>query len=287
MNQIKAQGICFSILAIGIVIISIFWQPTDSLIYLIILAIIIFFLGVPHGALDPIFAKKLLPVSTWQSWSYFVLLYGLLGLVMIIFWVFSPLLFMITFLCLSVLHFSRDLENTAPKITKLLYGSAVIVLPTLLHYDVMVNLFTLILNQNDGLLIVNFLHTIALPYLILLILSIAFETYRNTFQAMELVAVSLLAIFVQPLMSFTIFFCGMHSVRHMLRTQYYSQLGWKKILLTSLLPMLGVVLIALLSWIFLLESPNYPRILQLIFVGLACLTVPHMLLVDRVQHPNH
>lgn len=287
MNKVKVQGAFFSLLAITAVIISIFWQPTDSLSYLIILATIIFFLGVPHGALDPIFAKKLLPVSSWQSWSYFVLLYGVLGLVMVIFWVLSPLLFMITFLVLSVLHFSRDLENTAPRMTKLLYGGAVIVLPTLLHYDVMVNLFTLILNPEDGLLIVDFLHIIALPYLILLILSIAFESYRNTFQGIEILAVSLLAIFAQPLLSFTIFFCGMHSIRHVLRTQNFSQLSWKNILLTSLLPMLGVVLILLLSWIFLPDSPNYPRILQVIFVGLACLTVPHMLLVDRVKHPNY
>jgi Brp/Blh family beta-carotene 15,15'-monooxygenase len=287
MNQVKAQGLIFSVLAIVVAIFSIFWQPTDNLAYLIVLAIIIFFLGVPHGALDPIFAKKLLPVSSWQSWSLFAILYSLLGLVMIIFWVFSPLLFMITFLCLSVLHFSRDLENTAPKIIKLLYGGAIIVLPTLLHYDVMVNLFTLILNQNDGLLIVNFLHTITLPYLILLILSIVFEGFRNIFQAIELLAVSLLAIVAQPLISFTIVFCGMHSVRHVLRTQSYSQLSWKKIFLTSLLPMLGVVFISLLCWIFLPESPDYPRILQLIFVGLACLTVPHMLLVDRVKYSNH
>jgi Brp/Blh family beta-carotene 15,15'-monooxygenase len=287
MNQLRAQGIIFSILAVLAVIISIFWQPTDNLTYLIVLAIIIFFLGVPHGALDPIFAKKLLPVSTWQSWSYFLLLYGLLGLGMIFFWVISPLLFMITFLCLSTLHFSRDLENTAPRITKLLYGGAVIVLPTLLHYDVMVNLFTLILNKEDGLLVVNFLHLIALPYVILLILSIAFEGYRNSFQAIELFAVSLLAIVAQPLISFTLFFCGMHSIRHVLRTQSFSRLSWKKIFLTSLLPMLGVVLIVLLSWFYLQDSPNYPRILQLVFVGLACLTVPHMLLVDRIRHPIH
>lgn len=287
MNQLRVQGILFSVLAIVVVIISIFWQPTDNLTYLIVLAIIIFFIGVPHGALDPIFAKRLLPVSSWQSWSYFILLYGLLGLVMIIFWLLSSLLFMITFLCLSAVHFSRDLENTAPRITKILYGGAVIVLPTLLHYDVMVNLFTLILNPDDGLLIVNFLHLIALPYLILLILSIAFESYRNTFQATEVLAVSLLAIVAQPLISFTLFFCGMHSIRHVLRTQSYSHLSWKKILLTSLLPMLGVVLISLLCWVYLPDSSNYPRILQLIFVGLACLTVPHMLLVDRVKHPNH
>jgi Brp/Blh family beta-carotene 15,15'-monooxygenase len=287
MNQVKAQGVYFSILAIAVAIISFFWEPTDNLSYLIILAIIIFFLGVPHGALDPIFAKRFLPISSWKSWSYFVLLYGVLGLVMVIFWVLSPMLFMVTFLCLSVFHFSRDLENTAPGITKLLYGAAVIVLPTLLHYEVMVNLFTLILNPEEGLQIVNFLHSIALPFLILLILSIAFESYRNTFQALELIAVTLLAILAQPLVSFTIFFCGMHSIRHVLRTQGYSQFTWKKIILTSIFPMLGVALISLLSWVLLPDSPNYPRILQLIFVGLACLTVPHMLLVDRVRHPNH
>jgi Brp/Blh family beta-carotene 15,15'-monooxygenase len=287
MNQLRVQGVCFSILAIAVVIVSIFWQPTNNLSYLIVLGISIFFLGVPHGALDPIFASKLLPVTSRRSWSYFILLYGLLSLVMVIFWVLFPLLFMITFLCLSVLHFSRDLESTTPRFTKLLYGGTVIVLPTLLHYDVMVNLFTLILNQEEGLAIVNFLHTIAFPYLILLILSIAFESYRNTYQAIELLSVSLLAIIAQPLISFTIFFCGMHSIRHVLRTQYYSQLSWKKIFLTSLLPMLGVLLIGVMSWIFLPESPDYPRILQLIFVGLASLTVPHMLLVDRVKYPDH
>lgn len=287
MNQVKVQGLIFSALAIVFAIFSIFWQPTDNLAYLIVLAIIIFFLGVPHGALDPIFAKKLLPVSSWQSWSFFAILYSLLGLVMIIFWVLSPLLFMITFLGLSVFHFSRDLENTTPRITKLLYGSAIIILPALLHYDVMVNLFTLILNVDDGLLVVNFLHAIALPYLVLLIISIAYEIYRNFFQAVELLAVSFLAIVAQPLISFTLFFCGMHSIRHVLRTQSYSQLSWKKILLTSLLPMLGVIFIVLLSWVFLPDSPNYSNILRLIFVGLACLTVPHMILVDRVKHSNH
>lgn len=287
MNKIKFQGIIFSLFAIVTSIISFFWSPEDSTFYLIILATIIFFLGVPHGALDPIFAKQLLQVSTRKSWLFFVLLYGILGLLMATFWVISPLLFMIIFLILSVLHFSRDLENTTPKITKILYGGAVIVLPTLFHYSVMVHLFSLILSPNDGMIIVDFLHAIAIPYLVILFIAILFESYRNTFQALEFSSVSLLAILAQPLLSFTVFFCGMHSVRHILRTHNFSQLSWKNIFLTSLLPMLGVFLIILFGWIFLPASPNYPRILQFLFVLLACLTVPHMLLVDRVTHPHH
>ena len=287
MNKIKPQGFLFSIFAIAVAVVSIFWQPSDSLSYLIILAIFIFFLGVPHGALDPIFAKQLLSVSSWKSWSLFIFVYVVLALVMLVFWVLLPLLFMIVFLCLSVLHFSRDLDNTAPRLTKLLYGSAVIFLPTLLHYDAMVNLFTLILNPDDGLRIVNFLYAIAFPHLILLIAAILYESYRNIFQAIELFSVSLLAIFAHPLLSFTLFFCGMHSLRHILRTQNYSQLSWNKIFITSSLPMIGIFLISFLGWVYFPASPDYPRILQFIFVSLACLTVPHMLLVDRVKHPNH
>ncbi len=282
MTVIKFQGILFSIIAVMVAIISTFWKPDDSLFYLIILATIIFFLGVPHGALDPIFVKKLLMISTWKSWLFFLLLYCALGIAMAIFWMLSPLLFMITFLVLSVLHFSRDLESTTPVITKLLYGGAVIVLPTLLHYTTMVKLFSLILSLHDGLLIVDFLDLIAIPYLIIVVIALLKESYKNTFQAIEFFSVSLLAILAQPLLSFTVFFCGMHSIRHVLRTKNYSALSWRTIFLTSLLPMIGIALIILLSWIYLPTSPNYPRTLQLTFVILACLTLPHMLLVDRV-----
>ena len=69
-----------------------------------------------------------------------------------------------------------------------------------------------------------------------------------------------------------------------MRTGAYSGLTLMKLGLVSLAPMLGVIFIALLAWFYLPELPNYERILRLVFVGLAALTVPHMLLIDRVRY---
>jgi hypothetical protein len=49
------------------------------------------------------------------------------------------------------------------------------------------------------------------------------------------------------------------------------------------LPMLGVLLASATAWHFLDGMPINGAIIQLVFVGLAALTVPHMALVERVR----
>lgn len=282
MSKTQIQGLLFSVIAILIGFISTLLMPTSSTFYLLVLAILILFLGVPHGALDPVFAQKLLHLKNGKDWSKFVLTYIALSVVVVCIWWQLPLVFMVGFLLLSVMHFSRDLGDRVPKITRLLYGGSMIVLPTLFHSEEMQSLFSLILNEESGMEIVNFLNVLVWPWLVASLIGICLEFVKEWLVGLEILAVALLSTLAPPLVGFTIYFCGMHSLRHILRTKAYADMTFSKLGLFSLAPMIGVIFFAVLAWFYLPEVPEYERLLKFVFVGLAALTVPHMLLVDRV-----
>jgi Brp/Blh family beta-carotene 15,15'-monooxygenase len=101
---------------------------------------------------------------------------------------------------------------------------------------------------------------------------------------LDIGSVILLAVAAPPLLAFTLYFCGMHSARHILRTIDYSGTFSRPLLaLSALLPMIGVLVIAVVGWEFLKGKSLDERIVQVVFVGLAALTVPHMALVERVR----
>ena len=284
MNRVQQQGLIFGVVAIFISLVSALAPSVDPLASLLLIATLIFFLGVPHGALDPCFAQKLLAVKGWQGWLLFVVIYlSLAGGVVVVWWQ-APLVFMSGFLIISILHFSRDLAPTTAKITALSYGSAVIVLPTLFHFSEMLELFTLIVHAENAEMIVVALRALAWPWVAALAISLCFEVNKNWRVGFEIFSVSLLALAAQPLIAFTVYFCGMHSLRHMLRTQQYVNLPVSRLVWTCLLPMLGVSVLVALGWLYLPLSSYDSRILQFVFVTLAALTVPHMLLVDRARY---
>ena len=133
-------------------------------------------------------------------------------------------------------------------------------------------------------MIVVALRALAWPWVAALAISLCFEVNKNWRVGFEIFSVSLLALAAQPLIAFTVYFCGMHSLRHMLRTQQYVNLPVSRLVWTCLLPMLGVSVLVALGWLYLPLSSYDSRILQFVFVTLAALTVPHMLLVDRARY---
>jgi Brp/Blh family beta-carotene 15,15'-monooxygenase len=284
MSKIQIQGLLFSIIAISVGLLTTLLESTSPTLSLLILAILIFFLGVPHGALDPAFAQKLLLLKSGKQWLVFVVLYIALSAAVVCIWWQLPLFFMGSFLLLSVMHFSRDLNDELSKLSRLLYGGSMIVLPTLFHFSKMQDLFSVILNESAGLQITSFLHLIAWPWLIASLISIYLEFVKEWLVGLEILALALLSTLAPPLVTFTVYFCGMHSLRHILRTKDYTKMSFIRLGLISLAPMAGVILIAVLAWLYLPQLSDYERLLRFIFVGLAALTVPHMLLIDRVRY---
>jgi Brp/Blh family beta-carotene 15,15'-monooxygenase len=150
----------------------------------------------------------------------------------------------------------------------------------------MLELFTLIVGAESAQTIVVTLRALAWPWVVALAILICFEAIKNWRVAFEILSVSLLAVVAQPLIAFTVYFCGMHSLRHLLRTQQYVNLPVSRLLWICLLPMLGTSALVALGWLYLPTSSYDSRILQFVFVTLAALTVPHMLLVDRARYSS-
>ena len=283
MIALRLQGLIFSMLALVIAAFSVFLAPMDARQALWLAAVLIVLLGIPHGALDPIFAKDLPQIKSLGSWAGFVACYLVLAALVVCLWWVLPTVFLIGFLAVSVLHFSGDLAPGATFWARLLYGGAVIALPTLFHADDVGQLFSLLVGRDAAMPVAAGLHFIAWPWLAALVLVAVRNGRRDWLLALEITAVSLLALTAPPMLGFAVFFCGMHSMRHILRTQKYSGLAPQRLVLVSVLPMLAVLLMSTLGWALLPDLPIDERMLRFLFVALAALTVPHMVLVERVR----
>jgi Brp/Blh family beta-carotene 15,15'-monooxygenase len=122
------------------------------------------------------------------------------------------------------------------------------------------------------------------PWVLGLVVAIGERGRRDHLTAFEFAAVGLLAFVAPPLLAFTLFFCGMHGARHILRAFRYSgRDSWRFLGWVALLPMFGVGLGSAVGWYCLQDAPLDARLVRIVFVGLAALTVPHMVLVERVR----
>lgn len=284
MNALRIQGLAFSIGAIVLAVVAVSAARFDSQVELIVVASLIVLLGIPHGALDTIFARQLYGIQTLGGWLRFALVYLLLSASVVGLFMLIPSGFLIGFLLISMLHFSGDPAAGTPWMARTLYGGAIIVLPTLLYAGEITRLFALLVGIDSATLVTPFLRLLAWPWLISFVLAAIQRLTKDWLTALEMGAVALLAVLAPPLISFTVFFCAMHSARHILRTINYSGSSSLGLILGAMsLPMLGVLLASATAWHFLCGMPINGAIIQLVFVGLAALTVPHMALVERVR----
>jgi len=214
----------------------------------------------------------------------FSLLYLLLAALVVGLWLWQPGLFLLGFLAISAAHFSGDPLQGVPWPARLFYGGSVILLPTIGHAQEIGRLFGLLVGDATATPLVPWLRWLAWPWLVGLALASLWQTRHDFWTALEMAAAGILAIVAPPLVSFVVFFCGMHSARHILRTMNFSgRSSWRYVAGAALLPMAGVLAGSALAWVFLRDTALDARVVQVVFVGLAALTVPHMVLVERVR----
>ena len=178
----------------------------------------------------------------------------------------------------------------------LIKGSIVIIAPLSLHFEDTVNIFKILFVDNS-----DFLNTlIYFDEKGIFKITLMIVTFISLNFFIETVCIIALNIFLSPLVAFTIYFCFLHSIRHSVSLIREIQVDifnknykreWKKhhveihmdgikIFLKKALPLTLVTAILFIFSVYILT--NYyvldDAILQVIFIGLASLTFPHILL---------
>ena len=264
--------------------------PFKNIICFFLISII----GVSHGALDHVKGYKLMEIYKINNKYFFYPVYIFCCLLVIFFWIIFPSVTLILFLLVASYHFGKEDSCVGSIIKKkfinlfyLFKGSVVVVAPLFFHTEETLQIFK-ILGDNLIMTHENFLVSLLLISFIANIFIMQWSNNSGFFLA-DWVTIFAFNIFFSPLVAFTIYFCFLHSVRHSFGLIYEINKkkfknGLKKFLKRAL-PLTLVTAILFIFGVYILT--NYyvldDAIMKVIFIGLASLTFPHILLEYLIE----
>ena len=265
----------------------------------LICLILILSIGISHGALDNQKGKRLIQLYNIKNSYFFYLTYSMIVIGIIIFWLYFPTTSLIIFLIVASYHFGKEdteflikNKNASNLILYFLKGSMIIFAPLLFHFTETINIFKLLLIQNESFfLFLGFIESNQILFFALLIYLLVNTYYFiNNFKIINILiffdffSIVVLNYFLSPLIAFTIYFCFLHSFRHSISLiDELDKNNFKNgtyIFIKKAMPL--TLLTAVFFVISLYFLFNYYQlsdaILKVIFIGLASLTFPHILL---------
>jgi Brp/Blh family beta-carotene 15,15'-monooxygenase len=265
----------------------------------VICLLLILSIGISHGALDNQKGKKLTQLYNIKNSYFFYLMYTIIVICIITFWLLFPTTSLIIFLIVASYHFGKEdteflikNKNASNLILYFLKGSLIIIAPLMFHFTESINIFKLLLIQGENFyLFLDFIESNQILFFALLT-SLLVNTYYfiknfkilNILIFFDFLSIVVLNYFASPLIAFTIYFCFLHSFRHSI--SLINELDKDNFKNGSYIFIKKALPLTLLTSIFFVISlyflSNYYQltdaILKVIFIGLASLTFPHILL---------
>ena len=260
---------------------------------------LILIIGVSHGSLDHVKGGKLLKIFKIENISLFYISYILLAVMVVTLWIFIPSILLIIFLLVASYHFGKedtqflhDYNSHFMGILYFLKGSLVIWAPLYFHFDETIAIFKLLLIDNENFYSsLSFIENnklidlgIILSSISSIILFIKKLNLKNFSIFFDYFSILILNYYLSPLIAFTVYFCFLHSVRHSITLIYELDNNNIKngllIFIKKAMPLTILTAIICLVGIYLLNF-KYDfdnSIIKVIFIGLASLTFPHILL---------
>jgi len=287
---------------------NIFSLITFKISYFTISPLICLFLilsiGVSHGSLDNLKGRKLFQIYGINNFVIFYLSYILISLSVIFFWIIIPSISLMIFLIIASHHFGKEdtqfliVENSyLNQLFFFLKGALIIFAPMYFHFDETISIFKLLLIDNESFYeFLNFiesnkilLYGIILSTLSSIILFIKnFELKKFTI-FLDYFSILIINFYFSPLVAFTVYFCFLHSIRHSISLMYELDnndlMNGLKIFTKKALPLTIVTATFCFLGLYLLNNTyNFDSsVLKIIFIGLASLTFPHILLEYLIE----
>jgi len=270
----------------------------------VICLLLILSIGISHGALDNQKGKKLTQLYNIKNSYFFYLIYTVIVIGIITFWLLFPTTSLIIFLIVASYHFGKEdteflikNKNVSNLIFYFLKGSLIIIAPLMFHFTETINIFKLLLIQDENFyLFLDFIESNQILSFALLT-SLLINTYYfiNNFKILNILiffdflSIVVLNYFLSPLIAFTIYFCFLHSFRHSI--SLINELDKDNFKIGAYIFIKKALPLTLLTSIFFIISlyflSNYYQlsdaILKVIFIGLASLTFPHILLEYLIE----
>jgi len=283
-NQInKYHTILLFLLSLSFLILKIEFQSKNIMMACFFLIATI---GISHGSLDNFKGAKLLKILNIKNKLLFYFIYIFISLVVISSWLIFPLFVLTLFLIVAAYHFGKE-DSVFGKINKFkllnlllfLKGSLIILAPLYFHHYETIQIFEIL-----GVKLAQYNSNIVIVLVALSLLSNFFINKNILLSLLDSLTVIILNINFDPLLAFTVYFCFLHSIRHSLSLiQNINNRNLKKgsiSFLIKALPLTVMTAFGFLIAVFLLNEYYLLdlAILKVVFIGLASLTFPHILL---------
>ena len=274
-------------------------QKKDLEISPIICFLLIVTIGVSHGSLDHIKGRKLLNILKIDNIYFFYSSYIFFGLTIIILWLLFPATTLIFFLIVASYHFGKEdtnfLINNYLPYSLIFYffkGLLIIIAPLNFHFEETLQIFKILFVQSEKFYIyLGLIENLnIIPIIFLLSVFSSFYLFIKNFKFinfsifLDFFSILILNYYLPPLLAFTFYFCFLHSIRHSFSLIHeIDNKNFKNGLILFLKKALPLTILTIIIYIAALFYINDyfefdEAILKIIFIGLASLTFPHILL---------
>jgi Brp/Blh family beta-carotene 15,15'-monooxygenase len=265
----------------------------------LICLLLILSIGISHGSLDNLKGEKLFKIFGINNLLIFYISYILIAILVIVSWIIMPSISLIIFLIVASYHFGKEdtqfLVVEKSYLNQLLFfikGTLIILSPIYFHFDETVNIFKLLLVDNENFYkFLNFLETNRILLFGIILSTLAnIILFTKNFEIkkfaifLDYFSILILNYYFSPLLAFTMYFCFLHSIRHIITLILELEkndlnLGFKMFVKKALPLTILTVSLCLIVLYFINNTYTFDSsVLKIIFIGLASLTFPHILL---------